>query len=85
MAGAYDDECTAARESARAHGAILIVFHGDRGCGFSSQVCRHVIDEVPRVLREIADKMERDLAASRVAAGLAGEDLGDGEGGGLVC
>ena len=65
--GEYDAECTAARESAGAPIAILIIIGGDRGNGFSAQFITDVpgkppkeLAAVPALLRDVADQIERD-------------------------
>lgn len=60
--GKYDDLATYVREQAKAEGVIVIVFDGDKGNGFSAQGSIEVMQAVPRVLRGVADDMERDLS-----------------------
>jgi len=57
--GKYDAELTAVREKIEARGAILIVFDGNRGGGFSAQLPVDLATTVPGVLRNIADEIER--------------------------
>ena len=59
--GKYDDLCTYVREKAEAQGAIVIVYGGNRGQGFSCQLPPHVVARVPDVLRQMADQIEADL------------------------
>ena len=66
--GNYDAECTAARLSAKAQGAILIIFDGARGGGFSVQWPAHLLVPLPRVLRQIADSIEQETAQHERAA-----------------
>jgi hypothetical protein len=61
--GKYDAECTQAREAAKATGALLVIFEGDRGFGFSVQGPLPMIAEIPQVLRVMADKIEADTKA----------------------
>jgi len=58
--GKYDSILTQAREAAKASGAILLVFEGEQGCGFSCQVPAHKILLVPSLLREMAQIIETD-------------------------
>jgi hypothetical protein len=57
-AGKYDPECTAARESAKAAGVLLMVIAGDRGHGFSVQADMQVLLQLPGLLRSVADDIE---------------------------
>lgn len=59
--GKYDDLCTAAREGAKAQGAILIIIEGERGDGFSAQVHPDAAARLPDMLRRIADEIEREM------------------------
>lgn len=56
--GEYDDVCTLAREQAEALGAIVIIFRGKHGHGFSCQLPPSTILGVPDVLREVAKQIE---------------------------
>jgi hypothetical protein len=58
--GVYDDLCTEARQSARAAGCILIILGGACGSGFSCQASPAATHELPAILRELADQIERD-------------------------
>jgi hypothetical protein len=58
--GKYDNVLTAAREEARAEGALLIVFNGERGDGFSMQATPEITLALPKILRLLADDIERD-------------------------
>lgn len=58
--GKYDDLCTAARDGAKAKGAILLVVEGDRGSGFSVQAPLRIIVSLPNILRTMADQIEAD-------------------------
>lgn len=60
-AGKYDPECTVARESAAAMCAIVIIFGGDRGDGFSCQADLETLAKLPSLLRLMADSMEKDV------------------------
>jgi hypothetical protein len=56
--GKYDDLCTAAREAARAQGAILLIFGGDKGHGFQVQASIDVVLKLPELLRTLAQQIE---------------------------
>lgn len=56
--GKYDDLCTAAREQAKAEGAILIIINGEHGGGFSCQTTLETALKLPRILRDMADDIE---------------------------
>jgi hypothetical protein len=58
--GKYDQLCTQAREQAKAVGALLIVFGGERGDGFSMQATAAITVSLPAILRMVADDIERD-------------------------
>lgn len=59
--GKYDDLCIYVREQAKAEGAIVIVLGGHKGSGFSVQLPILAADRLPTILRETADKIEKDL------------------------
>jgi len=52
--GKYDDLCTLVRERAGADGAIVIVFGGALGSGFSVQMPGWLMPSVPGVLERVA-------------------------------
>ena len=56
--GKYDDVCTRAREQAEGLGAIVIIFEGKHGNGFSCQLPPSAIPVIPDVLRQIAEQIE---------------------------
>lgn len=56
--GKYDDLCTAAREQAKAQGAILIIFNGQKGSSFCCQLPLELALKVPAMLRNMADDIE---------------------------
>jgi hypothetical protein len=58
--GQYDKLCSLVRSRARATGAIVIVFGGEHGNGFSAQLPPSDVASIARVLREVADEVERD-------------------------
>lgn len=60
--GKYDDVATAAREATGARdGVLMLVFSGRLGHGFSAQLSPEALERVPKILREVADQVERDL------------------------
>jgi hypothetical protein len=62
--GKYDDACTTARASTQARGILLVVIDGQYGHGFSAQVPPEVSALIPKLLREVADSIECDNAAT---------------------
>jgi hypothetical protein len=60
--GKYDAYCTYVREATNAQGCVLIVIHGDKGMGVSIQIEPGTLVQcdIPRVLRELATKVEVD-------------------------
>lgn len=60
-AGKYDDDLTAVRMKLHATGAVLIVFDGPHGPGFSVQAPLPLLVGLPIVLRELANAVERDV------------------------
>ena len=56
--GKYDDICTFAREQAEAAGAIVIIFQGRHGHGFSCQLPAEAISGISDILRQIAKQIE---------------------------
>jgi hypothetical protein len=64
--GAYDGECTVARESAQAQAALLIIVNGQRGSGFSVQVVdTGLIEKIPAILRSMAEQIDADIEQRR--------------------
>jgi len=59
--GKYGDALTVARQLCGASSAILIVFDGEGGPGFSVQAPPGVLIDIPRVLRSTAEKIEADF------------------------
>lgn len=59
--GKYDAECTAARLSAQAAGAILIIINGKHGYGFSAHLTDQDTQRIPAILRTVADQIEGDF------------------------
>lgn len=63
--GKYDDELTEARKNAKAKGAILIIYEGKYGDGFSCQLPLYMMRVVPSVLRQVADQIELEIKANQ--------------------
>lgn len=55
--GKYDDLCTMVREKSKARGAIVIVFHGDKGSGFSCQADAMATLLLPELLEHMAKQI----------------------------
>ena len=61
--GKYDDLATIVREQAAAEGVIVIVVNGAAGNGFSVQArTPDIAALLPRLLRLVADEIERSAA-----------------------
>lgn len=56
--GKYDALCTEVREKAKAAGAVILVFHGEHGSGFSVQADAVLLGNLPLILRDIANQIE---------------------------
>jgi len=60
--GKYDELCTEVRTRSGAAGAIVIIFGGERGDGFSVQTTTpELVVALPGMLRQLADLIEEDL------------------------
>lgn len=59
--GKYDDLASHVRHAARSRGVILLVLGGLRGSGFSVQADGPTTLQLPSMLRDMADQIERDL------------------------
>ena len=59
--GKYDDLCTFVRVTAGARCAIVMVFHGNEGSGFSVQADPETLAVLPSMLRDMANEMEGDI------------------------
>lgn len=59
--GKYDELCTEAREKAKSIGAVLMIFDGEKGWGFSVQMPPRFMAQLPALLRDMANKVEHDL------------------------
>ena len=64
--GKYDDLCTMVREQAKASSAIVIVFDGDRGPGFSCQATGMVTLQLPLMLEQIAAEMRASFKEGKL-------------------
>ena len=56
--GKYDDACSAAREATKGE-VILIVTNGEKGNGFSCQTSFETLLRLPKLLRMVADDIEK--------------------------
>ena len=56
--GKYDDLTSYVREKAEAVGAIVIIFQGKHGNGFSCQLPPSAISVIPDILRQVAKQIE---------------------------
>lgn len=61
--GKYDDLCTEVRTKAKAEGAIVLVFNGEKGSGFSCQATIEDTMRLPEILRSMADQIESSSRA----------------------
>lgn len=59
--GKYDPVCTLVREMTSAKGAIVIVFDGQHGDGFSCQADVETTLRLPEVLEHMARQMRADM------------------------
>lgn len=59
-AGAYDDLCSEVRAKACAKVCLLIIIGGNKGSGFSAQMPGFAAADVPDILRDVANQIERD-------------------------
>jgi hypothetical protein len=68
--GKYDKLCSYVRTEADAHGAVVIIFGGNLGTGFSCEAESDVVGLLPEILRAVADEIER-TAANEIGASAA--------------
>jgi pyruvate formate-lyase activating enzyme-like uncharacterized protein len=59
--GKYDDLCTYVREKVNAAGAVVMVFDGNNGSGFSVQADAATTLAMPDLLERIAREMRQDI------------------------
>ena len=57
--GGYDDVASVVWDATHADGVIVVVFNGDKGTGFSVQAPLMLVNEIPAILRSMADQIER--------------------------
>lgn len=68
--GKYDDLASLIREQAKAETVMVIVINGDKGHGFSVQSHNpEMLPVLPKILRDVAEEMERDLKRMREKVG----------------
>ena len=60
--GKYDNECQFVMGAARAQAVLLLVIGGDKGSGFSFTGPVAMTSNVPKMLRDVADQIEEDVA-----------------------
>lgn len=58
--GKYDDLCTHVREQSKAQGAMVIIFGGERGDGFSCQADFATTMSMADILDSIAKQIRAD-------------------------
>jgi hypothetical protein len=56
--GKYDDELTEVRRRTAAAGALLLIFDGIKGSGFSAQLSLELTLTLPAILRDVARQIE---------------------------
>jgi hypothetical protein len=59
--GKYDSLCTKVREEAKAAGAIVLIFDGEKGSGFSCQATLEITNNLANMLRSMADQIESSV------------------------
>jgi hypothetical protein len=57
--GKYDSECTQVMVAQHADAVILIVIGGNKGSGFACQATPEITVALPKLLRNVADEIER--------------------------
>ena len=64
--GKYNDLCVDALEKTNAECAVLMIFHGQRGNGFSVNArSMDIVYTLPEKLRDMADQIENDLKSKK--------------------
>ena len=58
--GKYDELCSHVRERAQALAALVMVFGGKNGTGFSVQAPPELTWSLPQILRNVAAQIEKD-------------------------
>jgi hypothetical protein len=61
--GKYDEEATALLEKHQASGVVLAILAPNGRAGFSVQGTTVVLLAIPKLLREIADELEKDYVS----------------------
>jgi hypothetical protein len=61
----YDSEVSELRARIKADGIVLIVFGGDRGPGFCTQLSFEMTLATPKILRELAQQIEANIPELR--------------------
>lgn len=59
--GKYDKQLSAALIACGANQGLLIAYDGKEGPGFSAQLTMELMINVPKILRSIADEIEKDF------------------------
>jgi len=70
--GKYDDLCTFVREQAKADAAIVIVFNGEKGSGFSVQAPLAVALSLAETLSNIATDIRNEATAKIIGEAIGG-------------
>jgi hypothetical protein len=60
--GRYDAVCTLARRRAKAQGAVVIIFRGEHGDGFSVQGPPALMLGLSEILRQMASEIDASLS-----------------------
>ena len=64
--GKYGELCQDALEKSQGECAILMIFQGNMGSGFSvTSRSMEIVHDLPRFLRDLAGKIEHDLKEKR--------------------
>ena len=61
--GKYSDIAMFVRRMTLARGAIVLIFEGDHGTGYSSQLPPTLVGKIPQYLRDLADEIQADNQA----------------------
>ena len=64
--GKYDEQCTKLRTELNAKGVVLFIIEGDKGNGMSCQCDTETMLVLPALLRDIADRFERDTFGTAI-------------------
>jgi hypothetical protein len=65
--GKYDALATYVRQKAKASGAMVMIFGGSKGEGFSIQASPELTLRLPELLRYIANEIERSMGTDAKA------------------